>query len=462
MTSTHQQLSRSLSLPAVVMNGMAFMALTTVFSTYGIAAEISNGMVAGAYLVALVVMMFTAHSYGQMARAFPMSGSAYTYAQHAINPFVGFLVGWAILMDYLFIPMVNFLLFGIFFSAAIPQIPEFVWILALIVIVTYVNAKGVKFSSRINMIIISLSALFLLLFGVLAIRSILSGTGTGMLVNLDPIFDPSKSPTYLIAGAALLCFSFLGFDAVTTFSEEVKDPKKNVPRAIFLVTIIGGLIFTSAAYFAHNVWPDFTTFKDPDAAANEIFLLIGGSAMQAAFLTITALVVFGSASASQASAARVLYAMGRDGQLPQKFFGTLNEKTKVPVNNIVLIGVISLSALFVSLSFIATFINFGALLSFTVVNLSVIIYYYVKQKRRSPFDTVKFLIIPAMGALMTLALLVNLDMYSKVVGSIWFLLGVIYLGWMTKGFRQPPPTLHTDPDSGVVEETIVSKPSTTP
>lgn len=438
------QLSRSLTLPAVVVNGMAFMALTTVFSTYGIASQISHGMVAGSYILALIVMLFTAYSYGQMAKAYPIAGSAYTYAQKAINPFVGFLVGWAILMDYLFIPMVNFLLFGIFFSAAIPEVPEYVWILGLIVIVTLVNVRGVKLGASINMLVIALSVLFLVVFCILSIKSIMTGTGTGMLMNIEPLFNPDESFKYIVAGAALLCFSFLGFDAVSTFSEEVKNPEKNIPRAIFLVTIIGGLIFTTVSYFAHNVWPDYQNFQDPDAAANEIIYLVGGNALVAAFLAVTALVVFGSASASQASASRVLFAMGRDGQLPKRFFGKLSEKTKTPVNNILLIGFLSLSALFLSLTFVASFINFGALLAFTVVNLSVINLYFIKRKERSAKGIVMYLIIPLIGGLLTAWLLVNLDVYSKVLGGVWFGCGVLYLMYMTKGFKQKPPVLNTE------------------
>lgn len=108
------KLQRSLTLFPVVLFGISFMALGTVFSTYGIASQLSHGMVAGSYLLALIIMLFTAYSYGQMAKAFPVSGSAYTYAQKSINPYVGFLAGWTILMDYLLIPMVNYLIFGIF------------------------------------------------------------------------------------------------------------------------------------------------------------------------------------------------------------------------------------------------------------------------------------------------------------------------------------------------------------
>lgn len=437
-------LSRSLSLTSVVVTGMAFMALTTVFSTYGIAAEISHGMVAGSYVIALIVMMFTAHSYGQMAKAFPIAGSAYTYAQKAINSHVGFLVGWAILMDYLLIPMVNFLLFGIFFSAAIPEVPQYFWIFILVVLVTFVNVRGVKLSANINMIVIGLSLLFLIVFCILSVKSIVTGTGTGILVNLNPFINTDESFKYLLAGAALLCFSFLGFDAVSTFSEEVKNPEKNIPRAISLVTIMGGFCFIVVSYFAHNVWPDYTSFKDADSASYEIIFLVGGNALQAAFLAITALVVFGSASASQASAARVLYAMGRDGQLSKKFFGKLNKRTRTPVNNILLIGILSLSSLFLSLSFVASFINFGALIAFTAVNLSVIFLYYGKRKERSLKGTIFYLIFPLIGAILTTCLLFNLDVYSITLGSVWFGMGVIYLLFMTKGLKNKPPVLSTD------------------
>ncbi len=443
------QLSRSLTLTSIIAYGFAFMALITVFSTYGVASQISQGMVAGSYVLALIVMLFTAYSYGQMAKAYPVSGSAYTYTRKAISPYAGFLIGWAILMDYLFIPMVNFLLFGIFFSAAFPEIPMQLWILVLIVVVTYVNVKGVKVGARANMLVLSLSLLFLLIFSILSIKAIVQGTGTGMLLNIEPFFNSNESFKYVIAGAALLCFSFLGFDAVSTFSEEVKNPKKNIPRAILIVTIIGGIIFIIVSYLAHNVWPDYNSFKDADAASYEIMARVGGSALESAFLAVTAIVVFGSASAAQASASRVLYAMGRDGQLPKSFFGKLSKKTKVPVNNILLISLLSLSALFLSLTLVASFINFGALIAFAFVNISVIVLYFGKERKRSLRGIIKYFIIPSVGCLLNVVLLFNLDSYSKILGSIWFGLGVLYLIFLTKGFRQKLPEMEMDKDKAV-------------
>ncbi|WP_233269507.1 APC family permease [Alteribacillus sp. YIM 98480] len=435
------KLARSLSLPSVVVFGLAFMAITTVFSTYGIASQLSHGMVAGSYILALIVMLFTAYSYGQMAKEYPVAGSAYSYAQKAINPFVGFLVGWSILMDYLFIPMVNYLLFGIFFSAAIPEVPSQVWIIGLLILVTFVNIKGVKLAARANIIVIAISVLFILIFCILSIKSILEGTGTGIIFNIEPFFNSDESFSLIVAGAALLCFSFLGFDSVTAFSEETINPKKNIPRGLILVTLIGGFIFVVVSYLSHNVWPDYLSFSNPDSAAYEIIGLVGGNVLSTTFLVVTAFVAFGSATASLASASRVLFAMGRDGQLPEKFFGKLHTKYKTPVNNIILISCLSLSALFLSLTLVASFINFGAFFAFTFVNISVIVLFFRNKTDRSLKGISLYVVIPLIGALLDLWLLVNLDRYSLMLGIIWFVLGFGYLLFLTKGFRNKLPVI---------------------
>lgn len=435
------KLQRSLTLFPVVLFGISFMALGTVFSTYGIASQLSHGMVAGSYLLALIIMLFTAYSYGQMAKAFPIAGSAYTYAQKSINPYVGFLAGWTILMDYLLIPMVNYLIFGIFFSAAFPSVPIYVWILGMLITVTIINLRGVKLATGVNIFITLFAALFIIIFCSLSIRAILHGEGTGTLFTSLPFFNPTESFSFVIAGASLLCFSFLGFDSASTFSEETENPEKTIPRAIFIITLVGGLVFIVVSYIAQNVWPDYTSFKDPDSASFEIIGLVGGTFLTSAFLAYTAIGIFGSAMASQASAARVLYAMGRDGQLPKKFFGYIHSKYHTPSNNILLIGVLSLSALVLSLSLVASFINFGAFLAFTCVNISVIMHYFVRKRERSFKGYILFLIIPLIGAILDIVLLLNLDTHSKILGGIWFAGGVIYLFFLTKGFKKRPPEM---------------------
>ncbi|MET3291521.1 UNVERIFIED_CONTAM: putrescine importer [Brevibacillus sp. OAP136] len=436
-----RKMDRTLTLVPVVLFGISFMGLTTAFTTYGIAAEISHGTVPGAMIVALVVMMLTAYSYGKMSIAFPSSGSAYVYTQKSINPSAGFLVGWAILMDYLFMPMVNYLTFGIFFSAAFPSIPSYVWIGGMLVLVTFINIKGLKFATNVNAFITMFAFLFILLFIGFSIKELLDGEGTATLFTLEPFFDSNQPFSYTIAGASLLCFCFLGFESVTAFAEETINPKKTIPRAVILITLVGGVVFTGVAYFSHLVWPEYKTFHNPDSAAYEIIKLVGGNAMYSVYLALYALAVLGSAMSSQASASRVLYTMGRDGQLPKKFFGTLHPKFKTPVNNILLISIFSLLALFLSLDLVASFINFGAFLAYTSVNIAVIVHYFIKKKERSFKGTVLYLIVPTIGAALDIFLLLNLDVNSKILGVSWFIIGFIYLLVLTRGFKKRPPEL---------------------
>ncbi|MFD1707417.1 APC family permease [Siminovitchia sediminis] len=446
----NNKMTRSLTLLPVVLFGFSFMALATVFSTYGVAAELSHGMVAGSYLLALIVMLFTAYSYGQMAKVVPSAGSAYAYTQKAMNPFVGFMVGWAILMDYLFIPMVNYLLFGIFFSAAFPAIPSYVWILGMLLLVTIVNARGIRLATMANAFISIFSLLFIVIFIGLSAKDIMGGAGTGTIFNFEPFYNPEYSFSYIVAGAALLCFSFLGFDSATAFAEETIKPEKTIPKAVFIITLVGGAIFMSVAYFAHHVWPDYTTFTNADAASHEIITAVGGKTLASMFLAVYFFTVFGSAMSSQASASRVLFAMGRDGQLP-KFFGRLHPKYKTPTNNILIISGLSLLSLVLSLTLVASFINFGAFIAFISVNIAVIYYYFIRQKRRSIKGVLLYLLLPGIGAVLDFWLLLNLDIHSKVLGSIWFALGLIYLFFLTKGFKQRPPELRLESEANTQE-----------
>lgn len=437
-------LEKSLSLTSVVLFGLAFMALTTVFSTYGIASKISNGMIVGAYIVALTVMLFTAYSYSIMSQRYPVAGSAYSYVQRAISPNLGFLTGWAIIMDYLFIPMVNFMLFGIFFHDAFPMIPEWAFILALLITVTCINLKGIKVAVTANLIIVVASILFAIIFSFYSIASVSANLGIEKVFgNMEPVInfsveDPIK---YILAGASLLCFSFLGFDSVTTFSEEIKNPEKNIPKAIFLVTLLSGTLFITVSYFSYQIWPDYSLFINLDSASSDIIREVGGNFLYSVFLTIFALSIIGSALSSQASGARILFAMGRDGQLPTRFFGQLHPKYKTPTYNILLIGLISTLAIVLSLGLLASFINFGAFIAFILVNISVI-FIFLKEKERNLKNIFLFFVLPAIGAALDIWLFINLDPYSLLLGFIWFLLGVIYLLILTKAFQKPIPTMN--------------------
>jgi len=435
---------RTLSLHHVVLFGLAYMAPMIVFGIYGVIAQTTHGLEASAYLVALVAMFFTAYSYGQMVRAYPVSGSAYTYTRKSLNSHVGFMVGWAILLDYLFIPMAIWLIGGSYLNAAFPAVPIWGWVLAFIVITTAINIYGIKLSVNVNVLMMVFQFLVIALFIILSVRSVLGGTGAGTLFSFSPFVNHSGSFSFVLAGAAIACYSFLGFDAITTLTEETKNPEKTIPTAILLVTVIGGGIFIVASYVTQLVHPNFLSFHDVNSAAFEIAREIGGALFSSIFLAGIIVAQFASGISAQASASRLLYAMGRDSVLPNRVFGYLSPRFRTPVYNIVIVGIVGLLALALSVSTSTSFINFGAFMGFTLVNLSVIGHYFVKNRRRTARETLLFLILPLLGAGFDFWLLVNLDKDALRLGISWAVVGLIYLTFLTKAFRKRPPEMSLD------------------
>ncbi|MGE5704100.1 MAG: APC family permease [Clostridia bacterium] len=436
------QFRRTLTLLPLVILGLAYMAPMTVFSTYGVVAEVTHGMIPAAYLVALAAMLFTAYSYGKMVNAYPIAGSAYTYTQKAINPHLGFLVGWSVLMDYLFLPMINVLLAGIFLSAAFPSVPMWVWIVMFVALFTVINLLGIRMTARVNGVLVLFQFIVTAVFVVLSVKGVTNGMGLGTLFSTLPFHNPNESFSLVMAGASILCLSFLGFDAVTTLSEETINPRKNVPRAIFLVAFIGGILFTFVSYVAHLVYPDYTSFKAIDSAASEIAEFIGGPVFGSFFLAGMITSTLASGMSSHASAARLLFAMGRESVLPKKLFAYIHPRFQTPFFNILLIGLFSLSALTVDLATAASFINFGALVAFTFVNLSVIFHYYIRKKERGLAGLFRYVVMPLIGAGFMIWLWSNLDKHSLMLGGIWVTVGFIYLLVLTRFFSKKPPEFH--------------------
>jgi len=434
-------LKRTLTLWQVVVLGLGYLTPMTVFDTYGIVTEETGGHVPTAYLVALAAILFTAASYGKMVKAFPVAGSAYSYTRKTINPHIGFLVGWVSLLDYIFLPMINVLLADIYLSAAFPGVPSWVWVVGVTLLMTAVNIWGVNSTANLNTLLVIFQVLVTAIFVALAIKGIIGGMGSGELFTVTPFFTPDLTVPTIMAGAATLCFSFLGFDAVTTYTEEAVEPTKTIPRGIFLVALIGGAIFITASYFATSLFPDTSKFNDPTAASPEIAYYLGGTLFQSVFLAGAITGTLASGLASHTSASRLLYAMGRENVLPKKIFGSVSERFRTPVTNIVLIGVFSLSAISFELDTAISFINFGALTAFTAVNACVIAHFIVRQKMRSVKALVSYLLFPLIGASFIIYLWTNLDLSSLILGIVWALCGLGYLLYTTKCFSEKPPVI---------------------
>jgi len=433
-------LDRTLGLRSVVLFGLAYMTPIIVLGIFGIIAETSGGATPSAYGLALIAMLFTAFSYGRMAAAFPVAGSAYTYVRKCIDSRAGFLVGWAVLLDYFFLPMVIWLFGGVYLQAKFPDVPFWVWILAFILTTTVLNVLGIEVAAKANFFLMAFQVLVIVLFVALSLAHVLQADGASGLVAAHPFVNDTTTLAAISAGAAIAAYSFLGFDAVTTLTEETHDPQRTIPRAILLIALIGGGIFVTVAYTTQLVHPG-GVFEDAASAAFDISEEIGGALFGAIFLAGLVLAQYASGLAAQASVARLLYAMGRDGVLPRRVFGVLDPKYRTPAINLALSGIVGLLALWFDPATSTSFINFGAFTAFTFVNLAVI-GYFVRQRRAGiALNPGAYVLVPTIGALVDLWLLTRLDRNAITLGLVWLALGVLYLAFLTRGFRTAPPEM---------------------
>ena len=447
-TGEGPQFQRILGLRAVVLFGLAYMTPIIVLGIFGIIAEVSAGAAAGSYLLAAAAMLFTAYSYGRMAAAFPVAGSAYTYVRRAIDSRVGFLVGWAILLDYLFLPMVIWLIGAAYLEAEFPGVPSAVWILAFIALTTVLNVIGLRVADKANFVLMTFQVLVIVLFVGLSVGHVLDDSGGSALFSATPFTGGDVSWSTLSAGAAIAAYSFLGFDALTTLTEETQDPRRTIPRAILIVAATGGAFFVIAAYTTQLVSPG-GTFADASAAASTIADDIGGALFSSFFVAGLIVAQFTSGLAAQASASRLLFAMGRDDVLPRRLLAHLHPRYATPIVTIGVVGVVGLIALFLDVATSTSFINFGAFTAFTLVNLSVIALFLRRRREGTTLSPLRYVVVPAVGAAVCLWLLTRLDSKAITLGLIWLGIGAAYLLVLTRGLRVPPPELRVDEEQPV-------------
>ncbi|MBW7456788.1 APC family permease [Paenibacillus sepulcri] len=422
------KLRQTLTLFQVVFLGLAWMTPMIYFTVYGIAYDTSRGMLTVAYLIAVIAIFFTARSYGVMARTYPASGSAYTYAGKSLHPYVGFLVGWALLLDYLFSPIIACLTFGIYLHAQFPSVPTFVWIVLLNAALAVVNIIGINFSAIISKLFVLLQLTFIAVFCFFLIKGL---AGAEAIHPLQPFVHAGIPFSTILAGASIICFSFLGFDTITTMAEETVDARRTIPRAILIIIIAAGVMYLIPSYLTQLAYPQLS-FVNLDSAGFELVRMVGGAGLSALFITILILAIFTQGLTSITSVSRLLYVMGRDSILPKRIFGYLHPRFKTPTRNIIITSVISLLALTISLDAAVKFVSFGALTAFVFVNLSVIAKRYLKDNQRSLKQTLLYLVSPLLGAGFIIYLLFQLDRNALLAGSLWMLLGIVYHLYRTR------------------------------
>jgi amino acid transporter len=440
------EFKRVLKLRHLVAYGLAYVTPTAPFPMLGIVAIVTAGHLASTYVVAFVALLFTATSYAKMAYRHPLSGSAYSYTYRAIHPHAGFVVGWALFLTYLLVPLLSViaardLCVQITQSVSwLPDIPSWVWIVSFVVFMTGINFFGIQVTASANTIMTAAMILAAILFVIFAVIALMNGQGEGALLSTKPFYNPDTFQFSLImSGASIAVFSFVGFDGVSTLAEEVENPRVNIGKATIWVAILCAIIFVIVAYLAQMVWPMYNDLPNDVSAVLLISRRIGGAFFYYFVFAIMIVAGLSCALASQTSAARLMYGMGRDGVLPRKFFSYVSPVKKIPAYNLLLIGVVSLVLAFL-LNFqrAAEVLNYGAFLGFFAVNLCVVFEYMFRERPEEfgLFGLWRYLLMPLIGMLVIgwIFLSLNPDVLTYV--SYWMIFGIAYYGIITKGFRK--------------------------
>jgi len=430
------EFKRVLSLRDLILYGLVILTPTAPYPVYGIVQKISHGHAALAYLVAMVAMLFTAASYGKMAGAFPAAGSTYTYASRSLNEHVGFLAGWAMILDYFLIPLLSVVYAGLTAARLLP-------VVLFTVSITIVNVRGIQMTARASRVMMFIMTFSAVLFVGLAAYYVVHYQGWGGLFVGAAIFNRSTFVVRpLMLGAGVAALSYIGFDAVSTLAEDTENPEKNIAIATVSVCVIQTVFCFATVYLAALVWPNFNSFPQDETAILDISRLLGGAWMFG-FITFVLLVAgLASALTGQAGASRLLFGMGRDGVISRSIFAYVSPRYSTPTRAIYLMAAVTLiGSLVLRFELAVELLNFGAFVGFILVNLSVIRHYYFRRRLRTGLAVLTNLLFPLLGTLTCVYLWVNLSDKAKIVGFIWLGLGVIYLAGLTRGFRNPPRAL---------------------
>jgi amino acid transporter len=423
-----QELHRSLSLFDLLVYGLVFIVPGAPIAVFGIVFNASHGMVPLVYLVGLVAMVFTALSYMAMSHAFPVAGSVYTYAGRSLGETVGFLAGWSLLLDYLLLPALNYVACAIAMNAALPMIPKPVFVVAMLAFATLINYLGIQTTARMNTVLLVIGLVVLAVFGAIAGIALVHHVD-GAHISLLPFYNPHEfTPGILFGALSLAVLSFLGFDAISTLSEESKGGSRAIAAATMLSLCICAALFVAQTWLASLFVLGRTGFPQGDptnAAFYNIAQDVGGYWLKF-LLTVPASVFAGTAGAltAQAATARLLYGMARDGKLP-RLLATVSER-KVPQNAIFLVAAVTLAiGLFMveQLELLTSMVSFGALIGFLLLNVSVIAHFVVRQKSR---NWLRHLIAPAIGFVIISYVLWNAEANAKIAGLSWLAAGAVF------------------------------------
>lgn len=444
-SSSGPGLKRVLGLPALVLYGIILVQPTAPMPLFGAAAEKAQGHVVTTILIGMVAMLFTAIGYGRMANAYPSAGSAYAYVSREIHPAVGYFVGWGMIFDYVMNPIICVIWCSKAAMNFIPEIPFAVYAVLFAALFTVMNLRGIEASSRTNAIIAAGLGVVIALFLGAAGRYLWLQPPDGFAGWTQPFYDPKTfSFSVVSGGAALAVLTYIGFDGISTLSEEVHNPRRNILLATVLVCLITGVLASIQVYSAQLVWPE-TKFPDTDTAFCYVAGKAGGQWLFHTVNIALLIATIGSGAGAHLGAGRLLYGMGRDNAIPKGFFAAINPRTRIPSNNIILVGVVALIGAFtLSYPLGAELLNFGALIAFMGVNASSFVRYFLRGERKTFWNCVP----PLLGFTVCFYLWASLGWKAKIAGLCWLAAGVLYGAWRTSFFTKPLQFAAIEHDDG--------------
>jgi putrescine importer len=433
--STAPRLKRALSLWDLVLFGIIVIQPTAPLPVFGVLSSRGHGHVVTAILVAMVAMICTAVSYGRMSQAYPSAGSAFTYVGQELAPSLGYITGWSMAMDYLLNPIICVIWCSKAALNFAPMIPYWVWVVAFVLTITALNLRGIETSAKINATLVAVMSVVVVMFIAASFHYVVVHPHDAPGFFTHPFFNPGTFKIRdVLGGTSIAVLTYIGFDGISTLSEEAQNPRRNILIATVSTCIVIGILSALEVYSAQLVWPCCSQpFGDVDTAFVEVAARAAG-AWFAIIVNLTLLIAsFGSAMGAQIGAARLLFAMGRSDALPRSFFGVIENKRRVPRNGVLFSSAIALvGALLMSYELGAEMLNFGALIAFMGVNAAALRRYYL----RAPDKRLINLCPPALGFIVCSVLWLSLSSVAKIAGAIWMILGIVIGAWRTGGFRR--------------------------
>ncbi len=447
------KLKRTLTLWDLILYGVIVIQPVAPLSVFGVLYVQGHGHVVTTILIAMVAMLFTAISYGRMARVYPSAGSAFTYVGQEIHPALGYVTGWSMVMDYILNPMICIIWLSEQSHIYAQTIPYWAWAIFYAAVFTGLNIQGIKTNARMNAGLAAAMGAVIAVFLVAAIHYIFAMPHDGVAFFTRPFFDPTTfNAMAVLGGTSIAVLTYIGFDGISTLSEEAVNPRHNILLATVGTCLVIGVLSALEVYVAQLAWPPSQQFPNTDTAftyvAQRVWPMLFG------VMGLTLIVAnFGSGMGAQIGAARLLFGMGRGGALPKRFFAAVDAKRGIPRNNVIFVGLIALAGAFVLPAIAhdtmtgyglgASLLNFGALIAFMGVNLAAFVRYFVRERQRTLWNVLG----PWLGFAICAVLWWGLSAQARILGAVWMAVGIAYGAWKTRGFKTDLVDFNVPPDT---------------